>query len=282
MQYPLVICCDSAQSLPTTTCSSSPPPPHQEPEITPAPSAFTAVDIKNILSKTIVGTDIISKYKTNKSLEESDQTAIAKIGVDDLFLNGVKMDPKIMKKVADAIVDLFPTENSLMYYTPRTAKRTPSGKLYSRYFNMIYKRKQASDGSSQAKKIRNVEPSADTLHHNEEYMSMKVWLSENIPENLMAVWKETSKYRMNDRMDLEKMLDEWPRYKDPNGPELINIDFENLYEGKGNNMFRKMEDFEKQFDEDFFVSQIKDKQNLQYLTRLKSVELPLGRYSYLN
>lgn len=85
---------------------------------------------------------------------------------------------------------------------------------------------------------------------------------------------------MHERMDLAKMLDDWPRYKDPKGPEVINIDFETLYEGKGNIMFRKMNDFEKLFQEEVFLSQIKDKLNLQYLKTMKSSELPLGMYLF--
>lgn len=251
-------------------------------EFTEGTSSSNDINIHEILIKTMKGKDILKKYKTNNCLDEPDQTSIARIIVDHLTFHDIKMEPKLMKKVTDGIAQLFPTENVLTYYSPRCGKRrNPSGKIYDRYYNAMYKRKRSavSSGTSvKAKNKHNDESSADVLHKNDEYQTKKQWLFKNNPQNITVLWKETSEYRMRERLDFAKMLEEWPRYKDPNFPELINIDFETLYQGKENMLFQKMDGFENQFNEAFFTSRIKDKLNLQYLKTMYSTELPLGMY----
>ncbi|XP_037929950.1 uncharacterized protein LOC119664551, partial [Teleopsis dalmanni] len=227
------------------------------------------IDIKSILINTVAGKDIIEKYNTTKYLSDTDQNAIVKIIADHFILNTIKMDPKVMIKIAQSITYLFPTENALTYFVPRTSKKNPSGKLYDRYCNCLYKRKTLPD--DHVKKIKiNVEAEISAENGDVEFEKRKKWLYWNTPNDIMTPWKETSVKRMKEHKEsIQQFLDQWPRYGDCNGHELIDIDFSTLYPGKEMIMFEKIEDLVQKVTKLFFPSSIKDKLNQQYFEKMK-------------
>ena len=102
----------------------------------PPKSPSAQFDIKNILENSILGKDILKKYRASNSLDNGDQTTIVRLIVEHCAFTNIKMDPKIMSTAAEEITKIFPTENVSTYYVPRSNKRNPSGKIYDRYFNM--------------------------------------------------------------------------------------------------------------------------------------------------
>ncbi|XP_037958803.1 uncharacterized protein LOC119688192 [Teleopsis dalmanni] len=88
--------------------------------------------------------------------------------------------------------------------------------------------------------------------------------------HIMTPWKETSVKRMKEHKEsIQQFLDQWPRYGDCNGHELIDIDFSTLYPGKEMIMFEKIEDLVQKVTKLFFPSSIKDKLNQQYFEKMK-------------
>lgn len=89
-------------------------------------------------------------------------------------------------------------------------------------------------------------------------------------------WRRTSKYRINQFQNedtlLNSLLLEWPLYKNPDGDQLIDIDFDTMHPGKQFNLLNDFEDFISKimvcFDEE-----IKDKKSLEMLQILKKGDL---------
>lgn len=227
----------------------------------------TEIDLKNVLSSTIAGQDILDNFAINKVLREADQTIIARLVVEQYQLRHMKMDPSIMRRAAKAIVELFPTEVEATYYIPRSQNIRPSGKLYDRYFNTYKTNKKPTSTEEPPPKKMRIENCKDNPNYD-VFLKQKSFLQFNTPANLKKVWEETSKLRMQESKDnLENVFKNWPRYKDLTGLDLINIDFQTLYPNKSNLLFEKIETFVADVCK-IFPSLIKDKLNMNLFDTL--------------
>lgn len=233
------------------------------------------INLEEILLKTVDGKDVIAKYKSTKSLNDKDQTGIVRIIVDHYILNGIKMDAKIMESVATAISKIFATESETTYYIPRTKTKNASGKLYDRYYNQRNKRKRFDCHTSSklykvSEELKDNEISESSMDVA-EFEDKKKWLVHNFPQNITILWKATSVLRIREnKTSLSDFLKDWPRYRDPNGYKLIDIDFETMYPEKQNLMFSKIEGFEKVMVEEIFPKYVNDKLNMQYIEKIKA------------
>ncbi|XP_055382305.1 uncharacterized protein LOC129612599 [Condylostylus longicornis] len=241
----------------------------KEPQIDPP-----NLDVRKILSKTLAGNDILTKFEYKKHLTEIDQTAIVRIIVDHYLYKEHSMDSVTMKNVAKEIIEVFPSENESTYYIPRGRNKRPSGKLYDRYLNAKYKRKLKTLRNHSEKKSRksteNTNKHTDSTPEYNDFQTKKQFLLYNTPSDIEILWKETSFLRMQENKDSwTNFINDWPRYKDPNGYELIKIDFETIHPGKYNKLFEKIQDFEQKMDKVFFSSGIKDKLNYQNYQEMK-------------
>lgn len=169
-------------------------------------------------------------------LTDIEQNVVVRILIDHFILNDIKMDAKVMTAVAQAITFVFPNENECTYFIARSGKKNASGKLYDRYYNEKHRRKAMDSNSS--KKFKSavqstVEKPDLNITECNDFMSNKNWLVHNIPTNLKQIWKETSENRLKEnKTSLDEFLKAWPRYKDPYGFELIDVDFETMHPGK--------------------------------------------------
>lgn len=228
-------------------------------------------DIKNLLEKTVSGADIIRKYEENKTLTDLEQNTVSRIVVEYFIKNEIKMDATIMASAAKSIVLVFPFENHGTYYIPRTSKKNASGKIYDRYYNQKHKLKTPK----RAKVTENFTCSEVSIVELDdgEFLTKKKWLSHNIPSDLKSVWQETSHIRMKENKEsVDEMFRDWPRYKDANGLELIDIDFETIHPGKTYLLINKIDDLEKDVSNMFFPKGVKDKLNLQFLENYRSAK----------
>ncbi|XP_055918822.1 uncharacterized protein LOC129950904 [Eupeodes corollae] len=240
-------------------------------------------NIKEILQKTVAGDDMIKAYQQTPNLSSTDQTIISRCIVDHFHHNGLKMCPKTMKSVAKEIVKLFPNEDERTYYVPRENGKQPSGKIFDRYFNVGYNRKRKADLSVTekiAKSTTDIENDASTISEEndkmevEEFLKKKEFLLYNSPENAKSLWEETSKMRMKEeKYPISSFLTAWPRYKDTNAEQLINVDFNTLHPGKSNKLFEKFYELEKRANKVFFPSSIKEKLFLEMYKKMVSPEL---------
>lgn len=235
-------------------------------------------DLKEVLSTSVAGQDVLQKYESKIHLNEQDQSVISRIIVDYFILKNIKMQPSHMLMVSKSIVALFPTEVGATYYIPRQNKKKPSGKIFDRYFNSMYKRKPLK---TPTKKIRleTVDAVQDECNRV-ELNNNKKFLIHNQPSNLLDIWKETGELRMKEqRENLSTIFDNWPRYKDPIGCDLINVDFAWFFPGKENNLFNKIAQLEADMCVLIFPTHIKDKLNLNYFEKMKEKNLQTGAYA---
>ncbi|XP_067634765.1 uncharacterized protein [Eurosta solidaginis] len=136
-----------------------------------------------------------------------------------------------MKQWANAICQIFPKEKP----DRKKGKKNPSGKLYSRCANSIRIERPSS-----------TEIETEETSH-EEFLEKKFWLTHNYTpwDQVKSYWKETSVMRLKSANSIKDLLEDWPRYSDSNGYELVEIDFENMYPGKSNQLFLKLDNFYK-------------------------------------
>lgn len=80
-------------------------------------------DLKEVLSTSVAGQDVLQKYESKIHLNEQDQSVISRIIVDYFILKNIKMQPSHMLMVSMPIVALFPTEVGATYYIPRQNKK---------------------------------------------------------------------------------------------------------------------------------------------------------------
>lgn len=284
-------CCGSDQTLSVvskwiSTCGSQTPCSSNSSVSMASPVEF---NLEEILKKTVSGEDIIKKYKEKQILTDADQNTISRVIVDYFQLHNIKMDPKVMAKVAKDIKVIFPNEIESTYYIPRNKGKNPSGKIYDRYFNSGYKRKKLLTSSSKKSTgilmSREANESSDNIQSvdSKEFLNKKKFLLFNIPSNIIQIWKETSQLRMQEnKYPLNDFIKQWPRYKDSNGDELIDIDFETMYPGKGHKLFEKIEEFETKLNKTFYPNSIRDKLFLDYYDKMKSNEISAGIYIQFN
>ncbi|KNC22008.1 hypothetical protein FF38_04515 [Lucilia cuprina] len=118
-QLPLLSCCGSDITITNSNQTSN----EVSNWVNTNPSYSYNFDIKNILSKTVTGIDILENYEKNNMLTDIDQNNVVRIFIDNIIMNGIKMDVKVMTAAAQAITFVFPNENEYTYFIPRSAKK---------------------------------------------------------------------------------------------------------------------------------------------------------------
>ncbi|XP_055681882.1 uncharacterized protein LOC129789256, partial [Lutzomyia longipalpis] len=105
-----------------------------------------------------------------------------------------------------------------------------------------------------------------------DFAEHKAWLSLNCApvEIVIDLWKKTSTERLQEIRDSpENILKTWPRYNDPCGYLLIDVDFSNLHPGKENQLLDGYDAF---IDKvlSIYESDIKDKASCEFLKFINS------------
>nr|XP_022906368.1 uncharacterized protein LOC111418141 [Onthophagus taurus] len=203
-----------------------------------------------------------------------------------MFLAHKKISSEIFEIYAKLITDLFPSEIQTTYYTPRRNKKNPSGKLYDRYNNIkhITKRlKPTQDNEDVDNGTTNVYNVEDEIEYYTAFL-----LSNSDPDlwdKVKDYWQRTANYRLkllrSPVNSLNTILKEWPKYNDSKGYELINIDFDNIYKGKGSLLLDNFNNFVKLILP-IYSRDIRDKLNKEHLEQLqKNTELSKDSRDYL-
>ncbi|XP_055706325.1 uncharacterized protein LOC129803639 [Phlebotomus papatasi] len=92
-------------------------------------------EVERVLKMSARGKSILLYYNMNQKLETQHQAWLVDI-LADYYLqkyDGVSM--KLVDRISDKIVELFPTEQKETYYTRRTVGGNPKGKLHDKFRN---------------------------------------------------------------------------------------------------------------------------------------------------
>ncbi|XP_022183235.1 uncharacterized protein LOC111042842 [Myzus persicae] len=209
-------------------------------------------DIESILKKSPKGNIVLSYFNKNNILSEACRKNIVETIVEHLIENKIHASPKCMDNIADSIVQFF-NEVKEAYFI-NVPKKKPKGMLYQKYHNTITKLKRQdlwekhaksnlnnSDRSSFDKSVLNSPLTIET--DDSTILSLKRWLQFNVDliDEVLTKWKQTIEHRQKflalNSIEITDILEHWPIYKQSYAHQLIDIDFEFIYPGKGNHLF---------------------------------------------
>ncbi|XP_037940459.1 uncharacterized protein LOC119673270 [Teleopsis dalmanni] len=211
-----------------------------------------------IMQESSNGRRILQYYEENSNLSNKEREGIIEIILDEYCIyQKRKLKPEDMKTLADEIIQLFSCEkkNYDYYYIPRQRKKSPSGKLFSKYFNIRTKLRKLSESHKAAFENDESMEMDQVVVKTEavEYMDISVNLSlkndlskDTISwDEVLDKWRQTFTLRQSDLTTFTyvEFLSQWPKLKDKRAPELINIDFGFLFPKKQNLLKTKWSDF---------------------------------------
>ncbi|KAL5283674.1 hypothetical protein ACFFRR_006130 [Megaselia abdita] len=141
--------------------------------------------------------------------------------------------------IVGKILELFEGECKTNYFYPISpTNKNAGGCLYNAVKFRYRKLKQECNIS------RRVSPAEEKKNKDEE--ARKKLIARFEPWSLVTkLWVELFDMRraevMNKHLPLSLVLLRWPKYKDVRGMEMMDIDFEKLFEGKGNKFYDSWE-----------------------------------------
>ncbi|XP_059607762.1 uncharacterized protein LOC132255667 [Phlebotomus argentipes] len=92
-------------------------------------------DVEKILKMSARGRSIVQYYRTNQKLETQHQAWMVDIIAEFYLQKYESVSMKMMDRISDKIVELFPTEQKSTYYTKRPIGGNPKGKLHDKFRN---------------------------------------------------------------------------------------------------------------------------------------------------
>ncbi|XP_067645897.1 uncharacterized protein [Eurosta solidaginis] len=201
-------------------------------------SENTSFKVYDLLKSTVRGQLVLSFHHQKGYIDNKHQKTLTHCITESYIATGRKMNYSDMKQWENAICQIFPKEKPETYF--------------------LYRKKRKEES------LRQTVFTEKTSH--EEFLEKKCWLTHNCTpwDQVKSYWKETSVMRLNSGNSLKKLLEDWPRYSDSNGYELVEIDFENMYPGKSNKLFLKLENFYKKIMP-ILQSDVKDKASRELL-----------------
>ncbi|XP_067614074.1 uncharacterized protein [Eurosta solidaginis] len=190
-------------------------------------NSVKVTNVTDMVKNSKSGQSLLSLYLMKKKLDMHDRKRLLNIIVENFFdCNSRKYiipRPYQMNKLAEEIVEIFPTENKEIYYISRKAGRrtNASGILYNRFKNLNRKRLKLESTTSEEENSSDKETLCSTnyisLKNKMKYMS-------GDEGDAINLWRETYKYRVNDirhLKDLKSILEEWLFYKQATGPKFL-------------------------------------------------------------
>ncbi|XP_067614845.1 uncharacterized protein [Eurosta solidaginis] len=203
-------------------------------------SIITEKTLEDILNKSVDGKHILEYYSKQQVLNPKYRKLLAATIAAYLISSGVNTNPKTFESLANQITPLFLSESKDIYYIHKKGQK-PGGSLYTKYHNSLSKLR--FDGVISKKPNEKEQPSKERnfcTYHTEE----KSWLKYNVEpfDEVETKWILTFEERhqmLEADTTLDFILQEWPIYKQSFGHLLINADFNKLYPGKKNLLFKK-------------------------------------------
>ncbi|GAB0095787.1 hypothetical protein DMENIID0001_112110 [Sergentomyia squamirostris] len=191
------------------------------------------IPLREKLMTTPRGKDVLDLYTEHKALDSSAKSQLTHEIVDPYVFGGRKMTVTDYMHYASEIEKTFPNEEKELYYIQASDGHRARGKLLDRYDN------QKRRSSSRRKKMKNINmaqpshvPAIDDLEDDDESnVNLKQSLMDgDLPwDTVINYWLKTCKRRMLDlkkTKSLTSFFEDWPKCLEPQGYELIFLDFE--------------------------------------------------------
>ncbi|XP_036322043.1 uncharacterized protein LOC118736041 [Rhagoletis pomonella] len=151
--------------------------------------------------------------------------------------------------IVKEIGEFFPGEKEYLdyYYIKRKVGGSPSGKLYSKYVNLYYKRKRLSTISAEATIVESSKCSESPEFDERILSGLKTEWQRDCSnwDTVCDRWAKTFPLRRKELKELNNVhfLKQWPKLLDGRSVSLINIDFDVLYPSKQYILKSKFEKF---------------------------------------
>lgn len=217
-------------------------------------SSVRANDLDELLRTNETGKIVCRFYEAHKSLDSDMQGNLAVTIANSYIAEGRKFRSADMQKYAELITSRFKSEAEETYFCKRDItinKKNPSGLLYHKYFNSR-SRKSLNPSSNQKAKTAEKPTSSSssdvlTLGDKDD----QAWLQNNdAPSDEVKLrWTRTFVYRKKTIDDLKpgtnlnKILINWPRFKDPDGPKYVDWDYDQHNPSHGNKLLLDWDNF---------------------------------------
>ncbi|XP_055856017.1 uncharacterized protein LOC129919193 [Episyrphus balteatus] len=224
--------------------------------------------LREILTASFAGQGLLAFYKKHNKLEKENRKILVNTIVE-FFYDSTKdiynaPGSKHLDKIADQIVELFPTEKKDIYFIARQPheKPNPSGLLFNRFNNINRnKRKRPVDQTLDTKILK-----VDTEEFKPEIQNVslknKMKIMQNYEDEALEYWKKTYAYRRSEILKLKnisEIFEEYPFFKQAGGEKFIDFDFETLYPSHQFDLINIWSEIEKSLNT-FYGKHIKDKQ----------------------
>ncbi|XP_055377133.1 uncharacterized protein LOC129609226 [Condylostylus longicornis] len=249
------------EKTPSSTCSH-----YSEANVSRTASRCLNVfqmNVLSILEKVEQSKSLLKKYEETQKLTPDDRTWIVHHIIQHVVENEKKITVNQCKDLAEQIINIFPTESVVTYFSQDNKKNPPKGKLWDRYQNrqrLLKKTVNQNRKRKLAEDFENINPSETSADFEElkrisaELKYIRDW------EQVLKKWNQTILYRKKkldeNNMTLQEILKDWPLFKCSRAPELVNIDYMFSYP-ENNFNFSKWEKF-CEVAEKIFSERVKD------------------------
>lgn len=219
-------------------------------------SRVRQADLDELLKNNEKGKIVAKFHEKFKTLPHGLQLDLAGIIADSYIAEGQKFPLPDMRKYAQLIASRFENELAETYFCDRDKsieKSNPSGLIYSKYYNSPIRKELCSQTKQKRRKVI-PEPST-TVEFSQDQQDDQAWLKHNnTPFDLVKEkWDRTAAYRkqsveqLGPSSKINKILEDWPRFKDAEGPTLIDYDYEHRNPRQTDKLLKEWDSFVAKF-----------------------------------
>ncbi|XP_055904562.1 uncharacterized protein LOC129940293 [Eupeodes corollae] len=202
--------------------------------------------VKDILSLSLAGKDVLDNYNSNKALTHRQQRQIVQLVIEYYGHKSQRLSTSQLDSIARDIASTFHREDKSTYFIPKSSTYAhPTGILYNAYHNFNRGKTKYRPTSSTIKQDPSSSLPAPEISE-EEFEQFKQYLKFNDRpwEIVQEKWEKTAPYRLKEIRQISdknslSILNEWPLYKHSGSYLLINIDFQSVHNFAYNKLFLK-------------------------------------------
>ncbi|XP_037809229.1 uncharacterized protein LOC119601998, partial [Lucilia sericata] len=176
------------------------------------------VSVKEILSNTFNGKEILKFYSKNDILHEEQRNLLISTVAKYIEANGIPYTISDCADIENQICNIFPSEQ-LDFYS--NGKR---GKIYNKLSNLKRLSKDIFKEKSSPEEDKTFEPE-ENVAVTLQYLRLPTITADEFD----LYWRKCARYRLkqiSESKSTAEIFQMWPEYKKPSGSNLINIDFE--------------------------------------------------------
>ncbi|XP_070068488.1 uncharacterized protein [Drosophila takahashii] len=200
--------------------------------------------LHSLLNETQKGKDILEYEETHRILSQTLRDDLIAIIVEEAIFGNIAIKVPDFQTLLDEICLLFPSQISVKkyYFIPRKGRGNPSEKLYSKYSNRRSQKKKKMERKSLEMVVSGADDEDSSI-----CKAYKLTLSRTCDDwdSVRDMWKKTFNLRQQDVTTLNnlKFFEAWNKFSHAKAFELIDIDFEIMYPGKGFHLLSKWQEF---------------------------------------